>query len=133
VIVHVLLSYPFGARAVHAGLSSIPKNLERASRSLGAGPFRTFFSIDIPLLAPSLIVALLFSFAISIGEFGATLMISASSEYITMPVALYRFLGSGRQYGAATAYASIMIIITFFCFLMIEIAGRRFAERGDRT
>lgn len=129
VILHVLLSYPFGARAIHAGLSTIPDQLRKASRSLGAGPVKTFFSVDLPLLAPSIVVAALFSFAISIGEFGATLMVSASSTYMTMPVALYRFLGSGKQYGAATAYAAVMIAITFLCFFMIEVSGRRIYRR----
>jgi thiamine transport system permease protein len=129
VILLVLLSYPFGARAIQAGLSTIPDRLRKASRSLGAGPLRTFFSVDLPLLAPSIVVAALFSFAISIGEFGATLMVSANSSYMTMPVALYRFLGSGKQYGAATAYAAMMIAITFLCFFMIEVSGRRIYRR----
>ncbi len=131
VIVHVMLSYPFGARAIHSGLSSIPENLGKASRSLGAGPIRTFLSVELPLLSPSILVAALFSFAISIGEFGATLMVSASTKYLTMPVALYRFLGSGRQYGAATAYASIMILITFLCFFIMDLAGRKVQKRSD--
>jgi ABC-type Fe3+ transport system permease subunit len=58
-------------------------------------------------------------------------MVASSTEYVTMPVALYRFLGSGRQYGAATAYSVIMMAVTFACFLLIEVMGRRIHRRSD--
>jgi thiamine transport system permease protein len=56
VILHVLLSYPFGARVIRSGLASIPDDLTRASRSLGKGPISTFMKVHIPLLAPSFLV-----------------------------------------------------------------------------
>ena len=124
VLVHIVLAYPFGARAIYASRREIHPNLIKASESLGAGRLRTFLSVRLPLMLPGILVAAVFAFAISIGEFGATLIVS-SPEYTTMPVALYRILNASRDIGSATAYGAVLILFTFASFLGIEAAARR--------
>ena len=96
VIVHSMLAYPLGARSIYASLSDMPPNLGNAARSLGAGPVKRFITIDLPIIMPGVLVAAVFAFAISIGEFGATYLVS-TPEYTTMPVALYRLLSAGAD------------------------------------
>lgn len=129
VIVHSLLAYPLGARSIYASLSDMPPNLRDAARSLGAGPVKRFLTIDLPIIMPGVLVAAVFAFAISIGEFGATYLVSAP-EYTTMPVALYQLLSAGRDIGSATAYGVILMGITFASFLAIETGIRRIWRTG---
>lgn len=124
VLVHVVIAYPFGARAIYTSRREIPGNLIKASESLGAGRLRTFLSVHLPLMLPGILVAAVFAFAISIGEFGATLIVS-SPEYTTMPVALYRMLNASRDIGSATAYGAVLILFTFLSFLGIEFTARK--------
>ncbi len=132
VLVHAVIAYPIGARAIYSSMMSIPKDLARAARSLGASRFEAFFNIELPLLMPGILVAAVFAFAVSIGELGATMMVS-SEEFITMPVFLYRTIeGAGRQLGPMYAYSVILIAITFLSFLSIEIIQKMFVKWGIR-
>ncbi|MGA1821774.1 MAG: ABC transporter permease [Thermoplasmatota archaeon] len=132
VMVHSLLAYPLGARSIYTSLSDMPPNLRNAARSLGAGPVKRFLTVDIPLIMPGILVAAVFAFAVSIGEFGATYLVSAP-EYTTMPVALYRLLSAGRDIGSATAYGVILMAITFLSFMAIESGIRRIWKTGVRS
>jgi thiamine transport system permease protein len=82
--------------------------------------------VDLPLLAPSLIVAAVFALAISLGEFGATALI-ARPEFPTVPMAIYRLLGQpgAANYGQAMALATILMAATAAAMLAIERLGGR--------
>jgi thiamine transport system permease protein len=77
--------------------------------------------VDLPLLAPSLAAAAIFAFAVSLGEFGASLLI-ARPEYPTMPIAIYRFLGQpgALNYGQALAMSSLLMLVTASSAALIE-------------
>jgi thiamine transport system permease protein len=123
-IVHTIIAYPLGVRAVLSVKRSIPDSLVEASRTLGHSRLGAFLSIELPLLMPGILIASVFAFTISIGEFGATLMVS-SPEYTTMPLALYKFIAGGRDFGSATAYSSILLFVTFTSILVMDLLGRR--------
>lgn len=130
VIVHSILAYPIGARAIYSSMRSVPRELMLASRSLGASPLETFMRVELPLIMPGVLVAAVFAFAVSIGEFGATLMVY-SEELTTMPVYLFRTIeGGGRQLGPMYAYSVVLILITFLSFLSIEMVQRYFSKWG---
>lgn len=130
VLVHTVIAYPLGARAVYSSLRSIPPDLVKASRSMGAGRLESYFRVKLPLMMPGILVAAVFAFAISIGELGATMMVSREA-YMTMPVFLYRMVGGGgRQFGAMNAFAVILMGITFLSFLAIEMIKRSFMKWG---
>jgi thiamine transport system permease protein len=130
VAVHIILSYPIGARTIYNSLKAVPNELKFASRSLGASPLETFIRVELPLIMPGLLIAAVFSFAVSMGEFGATMMIS-SEELLTMPVFLYRTIeGGGRVLGPMYAFSVVLIAVTFFSFLSIEMIQRSFSKWG---
>ncbi|MGA1820287.1 MAG: ABC transporter permease [Thermoplasmatota archaeon] len=130
VMVHSVIAYPLGARAIYSSMRSVPDDLIRAARSMGAGPLEAYFKVKLPLIMPGILVAAVFSFAISLGELGATLMVSRE-VYMTMPVFLYRMIeGGGREIGPMNAFAVILMLITFLSFLGIELGRKAFMRWG---
>src|SRR5215207_10011188 len=118
---HALVALPFVIRTLQPAIVSIPQRLRQAASTLGASPFEVWKNIDLPILRRATIAAGTFAFTISLGEFGATLLISRP-EYPTIPVAIERFLSQpgGLNYGQAMAMATILMLLTLTGILLIE-------------
>lgn len=118
---HTLVALPFVIRTLQPALASIPQRLRQAATSLGASPFQVWKTIDLPILRRATLAAGTFAFTISLGEFGATLLISRP-EYPTIPVAIERFLSQpgGLNYGQAMAMSTILMTLTTLSILVIE-------------
>jgi thiamine transport system permease protein len=119
--VHTLVALPFVIRTLQPAIASIPQRLRQAASSLGASPFEVWKTIDFPILRRATLASATFAFTISLGEFGATLLISRP-EYPTIPIAIERFLSQpgGLNYGQAMAMASILMFLTTASILLIE-------------
>jgi thiamine transport system permease protein len=89
-----------------------------------------FRSIDLPLVGRAILVAATFAFTISLGEFGATVLI-ARPEYPTIPVVIYRYISQpgALNYGQALALSTILMVVTATSILAIE--RLRFADIGE--
>jgi len=113
---------PFVLRAIQPALASIPESLRQSAAVLGASPARVWWLVEMRLITRSLLVGALFSFTISLGEFGATTFISRP-ENPTLPVAIYRYLSQpgGMNYGQAMAMSTILIVV---CALSIGLLER---------
>jgi len=118
---HTLIAFPFVVRTLQPAIASIPERLRLAASSLGASPFEVWKAIDFPILRRATLAAATFAFTISLGEFGATLLI-ARPEYPTIPIAIERFLlqPGGLNYGQAMAMATILMTLTLVSILLIE-------------
>ena len=118
---HTLVALPFVIRTLQPAIASIPQRLRHAAASLGASPLEVWKTIDLPILRRATLTAATFAFTVSLGEFGATLLISRP-EYPTIPVAIERFLSQpgGLNYGQAMAMASILMLLTTASILLIE-------------
>jgi len=129
-IAHTLVAFPFVVRSLTPALSSIRPRIRHAASVLGASPSQIFWHIDIPLIGRALLVAATFAFTISLGEFGATALISRP-EYPTMPIMIYRFITQpgALNYGQALALSSILMLITSLGMLFIE--RFRIADIGE--
>ena len=112
-VAQALVASPFVVRIVAPALRSIDARLREAAAVLGAPPRRVWREIDLPLVLRALGVAAGFAFAISLGEFGATVFI-ARSDWPTVPVAIFRFLGrpGAVNAGQAAALAVVLMILT---------------------
>lgn len=88
---------------------------------LGARPLRVWRHIELPLASRGLLVGAVFAFAVSLGEFGATLLLRRR-EFATMPVAIFEALGrpGAANLGRAFAMATILLVVTAVGFLVIE-------------
>ncbi len=120
-IAHSLVALPFVIRTISPAISSIPESLRQAAATLGAAPFRVWWEIDWPIMARSALVAAIFSFTISLGEFGATTFL-ARPEKPTLPVAIFRFLSQpgALNYGQAMAMATLLMIVCLLGILSME-------------
>lgn len=118
---HTLVALPFVIRTLQPAIASIPQRLRQAASSLGASPLEVWKNIDLPILRRATLAAATFAFTISLGEFGATLLISRP-EYPTIPVAIERFLSQpgGLNYGQAMAMATMLMLLTITSILLIE-------------
>ena len=125
-IAHTLIALPFVVRSVLPAIRAFDPQLREAARGFGANGWQVLRHVDLPLLAAPFIGAAIFAFTISLGEFGATLLI-ARPEYPTMPVVIYRFLGQpgASNYGQALAMSSVLMIVTAFSVLLIERMNKR--------
>jgi thiamine transport system permease protein len=120
-LAHTLVAFPFVVRSLPPALRSIQPRLRHAAAVLGASPLQVFARIDLPLVGRAVLVSAAFAFTISVGEFGATALISRP-EYPTIPVAIFRFLSQpgGMNYGQALALSTILMLVTGFGMLLIE-------------
>ena len=89
---HSLIAYPFVLRSVLAVLRTIDPRLREAARALGASPWRVWRFVELPIATRALLVGAVFAFAVSLGEFGATLLLRRR-EIATMPIAIFDALG----------------------------------------
>lgn len=127
VIAHSLVAYPFVIRSLLPVLQGFAPNLREAASLLGATPARVFFLIDLPIIAPALLVGATFAFAVSMGEFGASLLL-VRPEFMTIPVAIFRFLGlpGAANLGNALTMSSLLMAVVAAGFIAIE----RFRYKG---
>src|SRR5262249_35426610 len=129
-IAHALLAFPFVVRSLLPALRGLDPRLHEAARMLGANSMRVLREVDLPLLFPALLVGAVFAFTVSLGEFGAALLLYRP-EYPTGPVVIDRFLGlPGQQnYGQALALSTILMVITGLSFVLLEQV--RFRDVGE--
>jgi thiamine transport system permease protein len=120
-IAHALIALPFVMRAVVPTIRSIDDRLREAAAVLGASPRRAWREVDAPILARGALVGAGFAFAVSLGEFGATLFI-ARPDSVTIPVAIFRLLGQpgAANFATAMALAVVLMVLTATAVLLIE-------------
>jgi thiamine transport system permease protein len=131
-IAHTLVAFPFVVRTLLPVLQGIRPSLREAAAVLGASPGRVWLEVDLPIVGRALIVAAVFAFTVSMGEFGATsFIVRPNSGYLTMPIAIARYLGvaGDLNFGQAVAMSAILMAVSTAGFLAIE--RFRFASVGE--
>ena len=118
---YAVLAYPFVAKALSAGLDGLPAHLGQAARTLGASPWRCFWRVTLPLLAPALRRGMAFAAATALGEFAVTLFLSRP-EWATLTTLIYQRLGRPGQANldAAMVLACVLMVMALAAFLLIE-------------
>ncbi len=123
VLAHSIISFPLVFRSIWNSYSTMNRDTIDAARTLGASPFMAFLTVELPQIMPGILVGATFAFAISLGEFGATLLLYRP-EYTTIPIAIYKILGT-RAFGSAAAMSTILMVLATASFLFIERLGRQ--------
>lgn len=120
-IAQALVAIPFVVRAILPVLRAVRGAIHESAAVLGASPARTVWAVDLPIVGRALAVAVGFSMAISLGEFGATVFL-APADQPTVPVAIYRFLATPgtANVGQAMALSSILILLTAAAVLFTD-------------
>ncbi|MFA9446451.1 ABC transporter permease [Egicoccus sp. AB-alg6-2] len=116
-----LIAVPFVVRTLLPVLRSIDQRLREAAATLGAPPRRVWREVDFPIVGRAAMAAAGFSFAIAVGEFGATVFL-ARGQTPTMPVAIFRLLGRPgvTNFGQAMAMATILMLVTAAAIALID-------------
>lgn len=119
VVASCIYSLPFMVQPLQSGFQSLDKHILEASYIGGKGVFETIFKVALPNIKPSVLTAIIITFAHTIGEFGVILMIGGSipGETKVASVAIYEYVEI-LDYKMAHVYSSIMLILSFlvlFC------------------
>ncbi|MFJ3666688.1 ABC transporter permease [Streptomyces sp. NPDC090106] len=127
-LAQALVGVPFVVRTMLPVLRAVDRRLREATAVLGASPWRVWREVDLPLVRRALLIAAGFAFAVSLGEFGATVFI-ARPDNPTLPVAVARLLGRAGDlnYGQAMALSTILMVVCAAALLVLE------RLRTDRT
>jgi molybdate transport system permease protein len=94
-----VMSFPLLVRSARVAFEGVNPRLEQIASSLGAGPFRVFFGVTLPLASRGVVAGLLLAFARALGEFGATIMVAGNipGETTTLSLAIYQFVQLGQD------------------------------------
>ncbi len=119
-----VIAIPFVVRTMLPALDALPQALRDAAATLGASPRRVWLHVDVRMLRRPALVALGFAYAISLGEFGATVFI-ARADAPTVPVAIFRALSQpgALSVGQAMALSTILLSITTAVMLVVDRLG----------
>ncbi|WP_437097846.1 ABC transporter permease [Streptomyces flavidovirens] len=120
-LAQALVGVPFVVRTMLPVLRAVDARLREAAAVLGASPLRAWREVDLPMVRRALLVAAGFAFAVSLGEFGATVFI-ARPDNPTLPVAVARLLGRAGDlnYGQAMALSTILMVVCAVSLLVLE-------------
>ena len=117
---------PLGSRMASAAISSLPKNMERAGRDLGANPIRVFLDILFPILLPSFLSSVYNQFTQSLTTMGAVIFL-ISAKYKVLVYTLFDAINRG-SYNVASLISGIMILLSLAFYLLLE--GCRFLAKN---
>ena len=128
-----IMALPLMVRAIRLSLENVDQRLEGVARTLGAGPWRTFFSVTLPLAMPGVLAAIILGFARSIGEFGATITYVSNipGETRTLPLAIYTALQVPGGESVAARLAVISVLLSLAALAGSELLSRRIGRRGS--
>jgi molybdate transport system permease protein len=103
---------PLYVRAAIAAFEAVDANLVAASRTLGAGPVKTFFRVVLPLARDGLVAGEALSFARGLGEFGATIMFAGSLQRVTQTLPLAVYAEFDVDFDTALAVSGLLVLIS---------------------
>ena len=128
-----VVSFPLMVRAIIVAMQNVDTTLERAARSLGAGPVRTFFKVTMPLCYNGLLAGILLGFVRAMGEFGATIVVAGNipGRTQTIPLAIYSKVQLGKDGEAMSLImvSTALAIATLIVHHWLIIKGSRKSER----
>ncbi|MAU52660.1 MAG: polyamine ABC transporter permease [Roseovarius sp.] len=123
ILAHATLGIPFVIITVTATLAGFDRSLVRASASLGAGPVRTFFKVQMPLITPGVVSGALFAFVTSFDEVVVVLFIGSHQQQ-TIPRQMWN--GIREQISPSIlAVATLLVIISIALLTTVELLRRR--------
>lgn len=108
----VVMGLPLLVRTARAGFEQGARRYEQVAETLGAGPWRVFTTISLPLASRAVLAGALLAFSRALGEFGATIVVAGSipGETRTIAVAMYNYLDTGRDADATTLLVASLSI-----------------------
>jgi thiamine transport system permease protein len=119
IAVYVLTAYPLVTRATLSALRQLEPHIFEAARLEGVNKWQEFWFILLPLIEASVRSGIALAFAVVIGEFAATLMLSRP-EWATLTTLIYQRLSRPNQIGEASALAMLLLLLSLSGFLLLS-------------
>jgi molybdate transport system permease protein len=126
VVASVTYSLPFAVQPMVASFRGVDRRLIEAARTLGAGKWKTYSKIVLPLAWPGLLTAVMLSFAHTVGEFGVVLMVGGNipGATRTLSIDIYDQVQS-LNYAAANQTALALLVFSYALLCAIYAVNRR--------
>ncbi len=121
-LAHILISIPYVARLVLTGLSSYDYTLERAAYMLGAGSFRVFWDVTLPLVKPAVISGFIFSFLTSFDNVTVSLFLVTPSA-TTLPLAIFTYMQEILDPLVASISSVVILLSVVFILILEKVYG----------
>lgn len=126
VVALAVMSLPLLVRSARVAFEQVPPRLEQVAATLGAGPWRVFFTVTLPLAGRGILAGTVLAFARALGEFGATIMLAGNipGQTSTLSLAIYQSVQTGDD---QRAYALLIVsaVIAFGALWTSEWLLRR--------
>ncbi|PAF46711.1 molybdenum ABC transporter permease subunit [Helicobacter sp. 12S02634-8] len=131
VVGSVIFSLPFMVNPIKNALYSLPSSLSEASYTLGKSKFYTLFFVLLPNVKSSILMAMVTTFAHTIGEFGVVMMIGGdiAGETRVASIAIYT-QAEAANYSLANQYALSLCILSFVLLFVVIFINRKSENKG---
>ena len=115
VLASMIVAFPLMVQPIRLSFQMMNQQLEHIAGSLGASPIKVFFSINLPLALPGILIGSILCFSRSLGEFGATMTFVGNipDETRTIPIAIYSFLQQPEGEQMAMRLVTLSLILAF--------------------
>jgi molybdate transport system permease protein len=122
-----VMALPLMVRAIRLSIEAVDRRLEGAARTLGASPWRVFWTITLPLSLPGLLAGTVLGFARSLGEFGATITFVSNvpGQTQTLPLAIYAALQRPDGDAIALRLSALSVAVALAALVASELLARR--------
>ncbi|HKV06976.1 MAG TPA: molybdate ABC transporter permease subunit [Thermoanaerobaculia bacterium] len=130
VIASAVVAFPLLVRSARSAFEEVDPRLPAVARTLGRGPLRTFFEVELPLAWRGIVAGSLLAFARALGEFGATILVAGNipGQTQTLALALFQQVQVGREREALTL-AGISALLAAGAVALAEGVVRRRERR----
>jgi sulfate/thiosulfate transport system permease protein len=123
------ISLPYVLRSVVPVLVEVGETQEIAARTLGAGPWRRFFTITLPAIRWAVLYGVTLTLARTLGEFGAVLLVSGNIQGKTQTVPLYIFSALDQNFDQVTAFAGAVVLASISIVVLVVLSILRSREK----
>ena len=126
-----VMSFPLLVRPIRLSIEAIDRRLEQAASTLGASPWKVFFTVTLPLALPGILAGMVLGFAKAIGEFGATITFVSNipGETQTISSAIYSLIQTPDGDTAALRLVIVSVIIATAALVASEVFAWRATQR----
>ena len=126
-----VMAFPLIVRPIRLSFEAVDLRLEQAAATLGAGRWRRFATISLPLAMPGVLAGAVLGFAKALGEFGATITLVSNipGETQTLSLAVYSLLQVPGEESAVLRLTMIAIAVSILAVVASEILARRARHR----
>lgn len=129
----LIVNIPFAVQPIQRAFEALPDHLREAAWCSGLSPWRTFLSIELPLVMPGVVSALALTFAHTLGEFGVILMVGGAidGETRTLAISIYDHVQAFDE-SAAGWMSALLLAISFITIAVVYGLSARHRWQAER-